>query len=69
MNVKATIKDNHLTLTINNKVVRDLDIIENNPYQFKYKKEDCSFIVESKYERKTLYLYPINFFKPNKIEL
>lgn len=69
MKVEAKLEGEKLTITIDNKVVRSLDIQLNTPYQFKYKKEDCSFIVEQKYTRKTLYLYPLNYFKPNTIEL
>jgi hypothetical protein len=69
MKVEAELIQNHLTLKINDKVVRDLDIQPNTPYNFKHNKEDCYFILEQKYKQPILYLYPINMFNPNKLVL
>jgi hypothetical protein len=69
MKIETEFKENHLTLTINDKVVRDLDVQPNTPYNFKYNKEDCYFILEQKYNKPILYLYPINMFSPNKLVL
>jgi hypothetical protein len=69
MKIDTELKENHLTLTIDNKIVRKLDIAFNTPYNFKYKKEDCYFIIEKPHKTAIMYLYPINMFSPNKILL
>ena len=67
MKVSAEYKDNRLTLIINDKVVREVEPIHGNAYSFKFNGEECHFIFESKNNKKMLFLYPLNEFKPNKL--
>lgn len=69
MKVTTEYKEGVLTLSINDEVVRTLSPTFNQTYKFKYNNEEFHFIVEKKFNRTKLWLYPMADFNPNVIEL
>lgn len=69
MKVTATFDDS-LKLYINDILVRELtNPINHNSYKFRYNGEEYYFVYEQQFQRRTIWLYPIGDFKPNKVSI